>query len=101
MIRCPHEIERCQTESKSGEFTRDEQMECLPITSDELMQDLGASLNRLTRPETLSRLFAPYTSRISASELTRFVGAMEEQYGTAFCRRAGLPVGRAKLSLAS
>ena len=51
--------------------------------------------------EALREIHGHYSPRMSRRQLTLFVEFMEEMYGTPFCRQAGLPVGGAKLSLAS
>jgi hypothetical protein len=101
MIRCNLEIERARNEGKSRELTREEQTARLPITADELVREVGPTLFRLARPEALGELHKHYAPRMSRRQLTLFVDFMEQMYGTAFCRHAGLPVGAAKLSLAS
>ncbi|MBD90641.1 MAG: hypothetical protein CL940_09910 [Deltaproteobacteria bacterium] len=101
MVRCNLEIERARTEDKSRELTREEQVARLPITADELVREVGPTLFRLARPEALREIHSHYAPRMSRRQRTLFVEFMEQMYGTPFCRKAGLPVGGAKLSLAS
>lgn len=101
MIRCNLEIERARNEGKSRELTREEQVARLPITADEVVREVGPNLFRLARPEALGEIHGHYSPRMSRRQLTLFVEFMEQMYGTPFCRQAGLPVGGAKLSLAS
>ena len=101
MIRCNLEIDRARNEEKPRELTREEQVARLPITADELVREVGPNLFRLARPEALREIHAHYSPRMSRRQLTLFVEFMEQMYGTAFCRLAGLAVGAAKLSLAS
>lgn len=101
MTRCNLEIERARNEDKPRELTREEQAARLPITADEVVREVGPTLFRLVRPEALGELHKHYAPRMSRRQLTLFVDFMEQMYGTAFCRHAGLPVGAPKLSLAS
>jgi hypothetical protein len=101
MTRCPLETERSRSEAKPRELTREEQVAQLPITTIELVTEAGPTLFRLARPDALAEIAGHYGPRMSRTEFEAFVATMEEAYGTAFCRRAGLPVGPAKLSLAS
>jgi hypothetical protein len=101
MTRCPLETQRARSEAKPRELSREEQVGQLPITEAELVREVGPTLFRLAHPDALIELVLRYGPRMSRNQFAIFVATMEDGYGTAFCRRAGLPVGQAKLSLAS
>lgn len=88
-------------EAKRREHTREEQLAQRPVTLDELVDEVGSELFALGDPEEIAEFTDAHRERLSRHQFCRYVAWMVEQYGAPMARRAGLPVGRPRLRLAS
>ena len=101
MNRCKAELMKVRGDRKVQERTREQQFSEVPITVDEILNEVGAALFQLPSSNELHQLTETYRLRLAPRQFSRFVNLMVDCYGTPFVRHAGLPVGRPKLSLAS
>ncbi len=101
MNRCKAELMMFRGDRKTEERTRAQQHSQLPITVDQIMDEVGTALFQFTSTDDLQVVSDTYRSRMTDRQFSRFVNLMVDCYGTPFARHAGLPVGRPRLSLAS
>lgn len=83
-----------------AELTAEELAARRPMVLAQLVLHAGPQLFDLRHPRELAVLVRRYRPRLSPRQLERFARLMEDVYGTAFARRAGLPVGPPNLRLA-
>lgn len=100
MHRCQYESMKCADATRRVEMTVQELASHQPMVLADVVVDAGPGLFSLLTPEQLNETTARYSHRLSRREFQAYVELMEERYGTAFARRAGLPVGRPRLRLA-
>ncbi len=101
MNRCPLEFIGDRRVERRSERTLLEQLAERPLRLAELLDTAGPALLDPASPRALAMILDSYRARLSRTQLDRFVAWAEARFGTAFCRRAGLPVGRPTLRLAS
>lgn len=99
--RCKAELMMFRGDRKTEERTRAQQHLQVPITLDQILDEIGTTLFQYSSVEDLQAVSDTYRHRMSDRQFSRFVNLMVDCYGTPFARHAGLPVGRPRLSLAS
>jgi len=99
--RCKAELMMFRGDRKTEERTRAQQHSQLPITVDQMLDEIGTELFQYTNADDLQTVSDNYRPRMTDRQFSRFVNLMVDCYGTPFARHAGLPVGRPRLSLAS
>ena len=100
MNRCHNEYRARGLEAKRSENTRQEQLARRPVRLPVMLIELADDLADIHSPEDLSQLIASHCRRLSAVDLQRFARVMEARLGSAFVRRAGLPVSGPSLRVA-
>ncbi|PIE15950.1 MAG: hypothetical protein CSA66_08000 [Proteobacteria bacterium] len=101
MVRSRNEVIERQDAKKQLERAADPRRLLRPLAFEELLLKDRGRLDALRTVEDCRRAASAARLSLRRGEYPRFVAWVESRYGTAFARRAGLPVGAPRLTLAS
>jgi hypothetical protein len=101
MIRCHAEMLEVANTKKGRERAPESRRRSARLSFDDMLWSDEHRWLNIGNADELRALVKQVSGHLRSRDYPRFVQFIEGQYGTAFARRGGLPVGQPQLVLAS